>query len=235
MADGKKFMPTARLLVIAAVAGALAGAIAVYVSNTLSGNNAPSVAQQVVANAPVLAANSADNAACAAKADTAKAIGASATGEIAAMMPADPPQSVKNLAFTAPDGEPMTLADHAGKTLLVNLWATWCAPCRAEMPALNALQKEKGSDKFEVVAVNVDTGDNEKPKKFLSEINVDKLSLYRDNSLDLFNELKTRGLALGLPVTLLVDGEGCLLAHMNGPAEWASPDAMRLVDAAIGK
>jgi thiol-disulfide isomerase/thioredoxin len=235
MADGKKLMPTARLLVIAAVAGALAGAIAVYVSNTLSGNNAPAVAQQVPANAPVAVANSADNAACAAKADKAKALGASATGEIAAMMPADPPQSVKNLAFTSPDGKPMTLADHSGKTLLVNLWATWCAPCRAEMPALNALQKEKGSDKFEVVAVNVDTGDNEKPKKFLSEINVDKLSLYRDNSLGLFNDLKTRGLALGLPVTLLVDGEGCLLAHMNGPAEWASPDAMRLVDAAIGK
>ncbi|MEP9373013.1 TlpA disulfide reductase family protein [Mesorhizobium sp. KR1-2] len=235
MADGKKLIPTTRLLVMAALAGAVAGAIAVYVSNTLSGNNAPVVAQQVAAKAPVAGANSADNAACAAKTDKARATADAAAGEVAAMLPADPPQSLKSLAFTAPDGKPMTLADHAGKTLLVNLWATWCAPCRAEMPALNALQKEQGSDKFEVVAVNVDTGDNEKPKKFLTEVGVDKLALYRDSTMGLFNELKTRGLALGLPVTLLVDGDGCLLAHMNGPAEWASADAKRLVDAAIGK
>lgn len=237
MADGKKLIPTVRLLVIAAVAGAFAGAVAVYASNTLSGNNAPAaIAQpQVAANTPAAPENTAADAACVAKSDKAKTIGAAATGEVAAMTPADPPQSLKSLAFTSPDGKPMTLADHAGKTLLVNLWATWCAPCRAEMPALNALQKEKGSDKFEVVAVNVDTGDDVKPKKFLSDIGVDTLSLYRDNTLDLFNDLKTRGLALGLPVTLLVDGEGCLLAHMNGPAEWASPDAKRLVEAAVSQ
>ena len=102
------------------------------------------------------------------------------------------------------------------------------------MPALDALQKEMGSDKFEVVAVNVDTGDDVKPKKFLAETGVDALGYYRDNTLDLFNDLKTRGLALGLPVTLLVDDEGCLLAHMNGPAEWSGPDAKRLIEAAAG-
>lgn len=237
MADGKKLIPTVRLLVIAAVAGAFAGAVAVYASNTLSGNKAPAATAQpqVAANTSATPENTAADAACVAKSDKAKAIGAAATGEVAAMTPADPPQSLRSLAFTSPDGKPMTVADHAGKTLLVNLWATWCAPCRAEMPALNALQKEKGSDKFEVVAVNVDIGDDVKPKKFLSEIGVDTLSLYRDNTLDLFNDLKGRGLALGLPVTLLVDGEGCLLAHMNGPAEWASPDAKRLVEAAVSQ
>jgi thiol-disulfide isomerase/thioredoxin len=117
--------------------------------------------------------------------------------------------------------------------LLVNLWATWCAPCRHEMPALDELQREMGGEDFEVVAVNVETGDDAKPKAFLDEIGVDSLAFYRDNTVGLFNELKRRNLALGLPVTLLIDEEGCLLAHMNGPAEWASEDAKALIRAAM--
>jgi len=228
MADRKKLIPVSRLLAVAALAGALAGAVAVYVSVTLSGNNAQPSAAGAVVNAD------ANSKLCAAKADRAKTVAAAATGEVAAMLPADPPQSLKTLAFNAPDGRPMQLSDKAGKTLLVNLWATWCAPCRAEMPALDALQKELGSEKFEVVAVNVDTGDDAKPKKFLADIGVEALGYYRDNTMATFEELKTRGLALGLPVTLLVDGEGCLLAHMNGPAEWSSDDAKKLIGAALG-
>lgn len=227
----KKFIPVPRLLLTAAVAGALAGALAVYVSVTLSGNTpepGQAPAQQAAASN-----DEADIAACAAKIERAKALGSAATGEVAALLPADPPVSLKTLAFNDPEGKPMTLADRAGKILLVNLWATWCAPCREEMPALNALEEEKGSEKFEVVAVNIDTGDDTKPKKFLADTNVDKLAYYRDSSLGLFNDLKKRGLALGLPVTLLVDDEGCLLGHMNGPAEWSSPDAKRLIDAAL--
>ncbi len=135
--------------------------------------------------------------------------------------------------FISPEGKRVRLADFRGKPVLLNLWATWCAPCRAEMPALDALQKEKGGNAFEVVAVNVDTGDDTKPKKFLKEIGVETLGFYRDPTIALFNEAKTRGLALGLPVTMLIDAEGCLIAHMNGPAEWSSPDAKRLVDAAL--
>jgi thiol-disulfide isomerase/thioredoxin len=224
MADGNRFFPTPRLIVAALLAGALAGAVAVYVSESRSGNNAP--AQAAVGD-------SKDDVACAAKGDRAKKVAASATGEVAALLPADPPQSLKSLAFNGPDGKPMTLADHAGKTVLLNLWATWCAPCRAEMPALDALQKEKGSDVFQVVAVNVDAGDDVKPKKFLSDTGVATLGYYRDSTMTLFNDLKTRGLALGLPVTMLIDGEGCLIAHMNGPAEWSGPDARRLVETAL--
>ena len=176
------FPPGAPIL-IAAVAGALAGAVAVYVRVGLSGNTLPERPPAVV--------DDADIAACAAKADLARRTADAATGAVAAMLPADPPQSLKSLAFNAPDGKPMTLADRAGKTLLVNLWATWCYPCREEMPALNTLQKEMGGDKFEVVAVNVDTGDDTKPRKFLAETGVDALAYYRDPTLDLFNELKT--------------------------------------------
>ncbi|TIN44506.1 MAG: TlpA family protein disulfide reductase, partial [Mesorhizobium sp.] len=226
MADGNRFFPAPRLILAALVAGVLAGAVAVYVSESGSGNNAP---------AQVAVGDSKDDVACAAKAERAKSVAAAATGQVAALLPADPPQSLKGLAFNSPDGKPMTLADHAGKTVLLNLWATWCAPCRAEMPALDALQNEMGSDAFEVVAVNVDAGDDSKPKKFLEETGVKALGYYRDSTMALFNDLKTRGLALGLPVTMLIDGEGCLIAHMNGPAEWSSPDAKRLVETALGK
>ncbi|MBZ9873562.1 TlpA family protein disulfide reductase [Mesorhizobium sp. BR1-1-9] len=225
MADGNRFFPAPRLILAALVAGALAGAVAVYVSESRSGNNA---APQVAVG------DSKDDVACAAKSERAKKIAAAATGEVAALLPADPPQSMKGLAFKGPDGKPMTIADHAGKTVLLNLWATWCAPCRAEMPALDVLQKEKGSDAFQVVAVNVDAGDDVKPKKFLRDTGVEALGYYRDSTMALFNDLKTRGLALGLPVTMLIDGEGCLIAHMNGPAEWSGPDAKRLVEAALG-
>jgi len=225
MADGRKLFPAPRLVLTALVAGVLAGAVAVYVTENRSGNNA---------SGDAAAANGQGDVACAVKAGEAKRIAASATGEVAALLPADPPQSLKTLSFNGPDGKLMSLADHAGKTVLLNLWATWCAPCRAEMPALDALQKAKGGDRFEVVAVNVDTGDAAKPKKFLDEIGVHTLGFYRDPTMGLFNEAKKRGLALGLPVTLLVDGEGCLIAHMNGPAEWSSPDAAKVIDAALG-
>lgn len=229
MANGNRYFPAPRLILAALVAGVLAGAVAVYVSESGSGNNAAS------GSAPAQAATggSKDDVACAAKSDRAKKVAAAATGQVAALLPADPPQSLKSLAFNGPDGKPMTIADHAGKTVLLNLWATWCAPCRAEMPALDALQKEKGSDAFEVIAVNVDAGDDVKPKKFLGDIGIEKLGYYRDSTLALFNDVKTRGLALGLPVTMLIDGEGCLVAHMNGPAEWSGPDAKRLVEAAL--
>ena len=220
--DRRTNNPAWRIVALAAVAGIVAGGIAVYVTGGLSGNYG-----SVVAAAP----DPDKAAACEAKADAARTIASEAKGEVAAMLAADPPQLLSDLAFDGPDGTPMTLADRAGKVLLVNLWATWCAPCRKEMPALDALQKEAGGNDFEVVAVNVDTGGDEKPKKFLGEIGIENLAFYRDDTLELFNTLKRRGLALGLPVTLLVDREGCLMAHMNGPAEWAGEDARRLVSA----
>lgn len=224
MADGKKLFPTMRLILAALLAGAAAGALAVYVSGGLEGNN----------TAAGTAAVAGDERVCAAKTERAKAVAAAATGHVAAMLPADPPQSMAGLAFNDPDGKPATLGGHAGKTVLVNLWATWCAPCRAEMPALDELQQKMGGDNFEVVAINVDSGGDEKPKAFLEEIKVSSLAYYSDHSMGVFNDLKTKGLALGLPVTVLVDDEGCLLAHMNGPAEWSTPDAVRFIETALG-
>lgn len=217
-----------RLIALAAVLGVAAGGIAVYVKGAPEGNKADAIR---TASAP--AAPAADDH-CADKAAEARKVGKAATGGVAAMLAADPPRSMSTLAFDGPDGKRLSVADFKGKTLVFNLWATWCAPCRAEMPALDALEEKKGGDAFEVVAVNVDTGEKAKPEKFLSEIGVEHLAHYRDPSLDLFDRLKKDGLALGLPVTLLIDGEGCLLTHMNGPAEWAGDDAARLVETAMG-
>jgi len=217
-------LPAWSLIALALVAGFAAGGLAVYVKARLAGNNGAEVAE-----APGVEAD----AQCTLATERGKAVTAQATGEVAAMMAADTPQSLAGLVFDGPDGQPMTLGDLRDKVLLVNLWATWCAPCRAEMPALDALQAKMGGDEFEVVAVNVDTGGDEKPKKFLAETGGKNLAYYRDETLELFNDLKRRGLALGLPVTLLVDRGGCLLAHMNGPAEWQSEDAARLIEAAL--
>lgn len=231
MAERRKMFPAPRLVLAALVAGALAGAIAVYVKENHLGNDGGEGVTVVQAGGSTSAA---DEAACAAKTDHARTVAAAATGEVAALLAAQPPQSLKSLAYDGPDGVRTTIAGHAGKTLLVNLWATWCAPCRAEMPALDALQEQMGGDRFEVVAVNVDKGGDDKPKSFLKEIGVGNLAFYRDASMAMFNDLKQRGLALGLPVTLLIDADGCLIGHMNGPAEWASPDARKLVETALG-
>ena len=212
-------LPSAKLVAIAAVAGILAGAVAVYVKQTASGNGT----------------EVADAAQCAASVEKAASLKPFTTGEVAAMVVAAEPRVIDGLAFKGQADKDLTLADFAGKTVLLNLWATWCVPCREEMPALNALQKAEGSDAFQVLAINIDTGAIDKPKAFLEEIGVDALGFYRDASMGVFNTMKKEGLAFGLPATLLIDGKGCLLGAMNGPAAWDSPDARALVKAAVGR
>jgi len=158
-----------------------------------------------------------------------------ARGEVAAMSIADPPQQVPNLSFKDRDGRERSLADWRGRTILLNLWATWCVPCRREMPALDALEGQLGSPDFEVVAVNIDTRNLEKPKTWLQEVGIKQLAYYSDPSAKTFQDLKAVGKALGMPTTLLVDGNGCELGVLAGPAEWASPDALKLVEAALGR
>ena len=157
-----------------------------------------------------------------------------AKGEVAAFVAARRPRPAAALAFNGPDGAKLTLADFRGRNLLVNLWATWCAPCRAEMPALDRLQAEAGGPKFEVVAVNVDTARLERPAAFLNEIGVKTLSRYADPSADSFEALRQSGEALGLPTSLLVDAEGCEIGVVGGPAKWDSSDALALIGAFKG-
>ena len=158
-----------------------------------------------------------------------------AGGDVAAFKAIDRAYSVAALPFKDSDGTAKTLGDWKGKTVLFNLWATWCGPCRAEMPALDALQKELGGDNFEVVPVSVDLGDDAKPKKFFADIAIKDMRFFHDGELATLNSLKKDGLAFGLPATLLVSQDGCILVTLNGPAEWASDDAKRLIKTAMSK
>ncbi len=125
------------------------------------------------------------------------------------------------------------MSDWHGRTVLVNLWATWCVPCRKEMPALDRLQGKLGGPDFQVVAVNIDTRDPEKPRNFLKDENLTRLSFFSDEKAKVFQDLKNIGRALGMPTSVLVDGQGCEIATIAGPADWASKDAVKLISAAI--
>ena len=149
--------------------------------------------------------------------ELAKKIAPLARGEVAAVKVAKSPLRLPDLAFTDATGTPITLGDRRGRTVLLNLWATWCVPCRKEMPTLDALEAELGGPRFEVVAVNIDTRDPAKPKQFLNEIGVKKLAYYADPTAKIFQDLKAIGRAFGMPTTVLVDGKGCEIGNHRGP------------------
>ena len=171
--------------------------------------------------------------ACRAAVDTARRIAPLAHGEVAALTVASVPLKLPDLAFEDGDGKPKKLSDWQGKTVLVNLWATWCVPCRKEMPALDELQGKLSGPNFEVVAINIDTRDAEKPKTFLKEANLTRLGYFSDQKAKVFQDLKQIGRALGMPTSVLVDGQGCEIGTIAGPAEWGSDDAIKLIKAAV--
>ena len=164
--------------------------------------------------------------------ETAGLLGPLAVGEVAAFQVATEPVSLASLAFKTADGADTTIASLAGKTLLLNLWATWCAPCRQEMPALDRLEQTEGGADFAVVPVSIDTQDPGKPKAFLADIGVKALPFYADPSTKIFSGLKSKAMAVGLPTTVLIDAKGCALGVLSGPAEWDSDDAKALIAAA---
>ena len=101
------------------------------------------------------------------------------------------------------------------------------------MPALDRLQGKLGGDKFAVVAVNIDTRDADKPKAFLKDANLARLGNFHDTKAKVFQDLKSVGLALGMPTSVLIDSHGCEIGTMAGPAEWDTPDAIELIRASV--
>jgi thiol-disulfide isomerase/thioredoxin len=172
---------------------------------------------------------------CTPAVDLARKIAPLAKGELAALTMASSPLQLPDLSFQDSDGKTRQLSEWKGRTVLVNLWATWCVPCRKEMPALDQLQASLGSKDFEVVAINIDTRDLEKPKNFLKEAGLTKLAYFHDQKAKVFQDLKSAGRALGMPTSVLVDSAGCEIATIAGPAEWASDDAVKLIKAASAK
>ena len=108
------------------------------------------------------------------------------------------------------------LNDFSGKLILVNLWATWCEPCKEEMPSLDRLQSKFDKNKFEVIAINLDRGPKAKAISFSSDNNIENIALYFDSKNKIPREIK----AIGLPATILIDQNGIQVAKYLGPADW---------------
>ncbi|WP_376803621.1 thiol:disulfide interchange protein TlpA [Candidatus Raskinella chloraquaticus] len=166
---------------------------------------------------------------CALATANAETLAPLAIGDVAAFRVEKKPVIAPDFTFRDGEGNERRVADFKGRTILLNLWAIWCAPCRHEMPALDALQANLGSKAFEVVAVSIDLGSPEKPRQFLSEIGAKSLAFYHDPTGKAFFTLRAAGRAIGMPATLIINAEGCVAGHMLGAANWSSNDAVKLI------
>ncbi|OPB32326.1 TlpA disulfide reductase family protein [Bartonella sp. AR 15-3] len=147
---------------------------------------------------------------------------------------ADTFYDMNQFSFKDIEGKDHKLSEFMGKPILVNLWAIWCAPCRAEMPELAQLKRDMGGNNFDIIAINIDKSTSaEKIQKFLSDAHADNLVYYRDNTMNIFQDIRKKGLALGLPITFLIGKNGYLIASFNGVAPWADNDAKALIKAVI--
>jgi len=204
-----------RLIAAAVAVGAVVGVAGIYGIGALTRN--------------------AGDPACRPTFDLAKKIAPFAKGEVAAVTPASKPLLVPDLTFKDASGAQKKLSDWRGRTVLLNLWATWCVPCRKEMPALDELQAKLGGGDFQVVAVNIDTRDLDKPRNWLKEAGITTLGYFSDEKAKSFQDLKLIGKAFGMPTSMLIDASGCEIGTLAGPAEWAGDDALKLVRAALGR
>ncbi|SOH94057.1 Thiol-disulfide isomerase or thioredoxin [Monaibacterium marinum] len=139
------------------------------------------------------------------------------------------PQTLPSETFTDPNGNAHTLADYAGKIVLVNFWATWCAPCREEMPDLDALNADLGGDDFEVLTIASGRNSLSGIRAFFADEDITSLPIM----LDPQGQLSRRAGVLGLPVTVLMDREGREIGRLQGGAHWNGEAARELITAAI--
>ena len=208
-----------KILLGGALAAALLGGLALYGTGRNLGNLV-----SLGASGP-----------CAEAAPTAARLAPLARGAVAAFEAWPTPKPAPALAFKGPDGAATDLAALDGKLRLVNLWATWCAPCKAEMPALDRLQAELGGDRFQVVAINVETRNLDKPPAWFKANGIAGLTYYGDPDGKVLPALQSAAGSTGLPTTALIDAKGCMLGVMKGPAEWSGEDGKRLIRAALGE
>ena len=143
----------------------------------------------------------------------------------------DKPKPIQAIQFVDGEGKSRALSDFHGKSVLLNIWATWCVPCRKEMPALDRLQAALGGPNFQVVPLSIDRGGADVVRKFFAEIEIKKLEMYLDVSGDATRKLSV----VGLPTTLIIDREGREIGRLIGPAEWDEPANIEFVKCIIGK
>jgi thiol-disulfide isomerase/thioredoxin len=144
--------------------------------------------------------------------------------------PESPARAAPEIAFTDGAGHPLSLADFRGKTVLLNFWATWCAPCVQEMPSLDRLQARLGSDRFVVVAISVDREGLGVVRPFLTKTQIQSLSTYVDPKGASMHAFAVRG----LPTTFIIDRDGREAGHIEGQAKWDTPQAEALVRYYLG-
>ncbi len=135
------------------------------------------------------------------------------------------PRDVVEISFEAGDGTLLTLSDFEGKLVLLNIWATWCGPCREEMPTLDALQAELGGTDFEVVALSIDRKGIEVVNEFYQEVGIEHLAPYVDPTGMASANLG----AVGIPTTLLLDRQGREIGRLVGEAEWNTPEMINFL------
>jgi len=140
------------------------------------------------------------------------------------------PRPVPDVAFLDGSGRDLTLGGFRGRHVLVNFWATWCAPCREEMPSLDALQREFGGERFQVVTVATGRDGPAAIRRFFEAVGVTALPHYRDTGQRLAREMGV----LGLPVSMFLNTDGMEIARLRGGADWSSDSARAIVTALIG-
>jgi len=141
------------------------------------------------------------------------------------------PRPLANIQFEDEGGQPRSLADFKDKVVVLNIWATWCVPCRREMPTLDRLQAALGGPDFQVVPVSIDRGGIDTIRKFYAEIAVQKLGMYVDKSGQVLREIG----AIGLPATLIINRSGQEVGRIVGPAEWDSAEIVQFLRPVIGE
>jgi thiol-disulfide isomerase/thioredoxin len=143
----------------------------------------------------------------------------------------DAAKPVAAINFVDDQGRPRSLADFKGKVVLLNIWATWCGPCRKEMPALDRLQAALGGRDIEVVALSIDRGGLDVVRKFSAEVGIRNLTMYLDSSGQAVRQLG----AVGLPTTLLIDRDGREIGRLMGPAEWDTTEMLEFVRCVVSR
>ena len=197
-----------RLTILAAIIATVIGFVAVYASLTLSGNG------EKISDA------------------TNQQKYQKMQGErLRAFIFHKEPKPFDDFKFQDAFGKTRSLSEWRGKVVLLNLWATWCAPCREEMPSLDNLKKHFSNEKFDVVTISMDRGGVSKPRKFFDEERIKYLDLFIDKTSRLMFQMK----AVGLPATILLDQQGREIGRMAGPAQWDSDRAIDLVKKALLK
>ena len=195
--------PTTRSVTLAGLA-AIAGAAVIAVVAMLwmpGGDDAPDAGVAVQAAQPLV------------------------TGQVANFILYERPEPAPAITFADEAGKPHSLADFRGRVVLVNFWATWCGPCKREMPSLDRLEATLGSERFQVLALSQDKIAVAKVRDFYFEQRIAALPLYIDQT----GNSQRAFAATGLPATVLIDGRGRVVGRMVGPAEWDSPEAVALL------